>query len=97
VLRVFPLWPDFQPITLLRAGQGQPYEIRFGEEPLPDTEAGQAGVSEEMLGRFSAFADLAQQHGLKLIVGLVTGWMSGRLFMPRPGRPERAHRPLAIQ
>jgi hypothetical protein len=82
VLRVFPLWSDFQPITLLRAGQGQPYEIRFGDEPLPDTEVGQAGVSEEMLGRFQAFADLAHQHRLKLVVGLVTGWMSGRLFVP---------------
>jgi hypothetical protein len=82
VLRVFPLWPDFQPIHLLRAGQGQPYEIRFGEEPLPDTEAGRAGVSEEMLGRFKHFADLADQYGLRLVVGLVTGWMSGRLFVP---------------
>lgn len=82
VLRVFPLWPDFQPITLLRAGQGQPYEIRFGEEPLPDTEAGQAGVSEEMLERFQVFADLALKHDLQLVIGLVTGWMSGRLFVP---------------
>ena len=36
------------------------------------------------MARFAAFADLAAQHGLKLIVGLVTGWMSGRLFVP-PG------------
>ena len=82
VLRVFPLWPDFQPLTLLRAGQGQPYEFRFGEEPLPDTEVGQAGISQEMLDRFRVFADLADRYGLKLVVGLVTGWMSGRLFVP---------------
>lgn len=82
VLRVFPLWPDLQPLTLLRAGAGQPYEMRFGEEPLPDTEAGRAGVSALAVERFGAFADLAEKHGLKLVVGLITGWMSGRLFVP---------------
>ena len=30
VLRVFPLWPDFQPLTLLRTGGG-PVEFRHGE------------------------------------------------------------------
>ena len=83
VLRVFPLWPDFQPITQLydrrRAGR---MRYRHGEAPLPDDEAGRAGVSAEALARFAEFADLAEQHGLKLIVGLVTGWMSGRLFVP---------------
>ena len=36
------------------------------------------------MARFATFADLAERHGLKLVVGLVTGWMSGRLFVP-PG------------
>ena len=80
VLRVFPLWPDFQPIHLLRAGAGEPYEVRFGERPLPDDEIGQAGVSAEMLTRFRFFADTAKAEGLQLIVGLITGWMSGRLI-----------------
>src|SRR5512137_1083359 len=82
VLRVFPLWPDFQPLTLLRGGAGAPVEYRFGEEPLPDDECGRAGVSQAALERFAAFADLAQARGLQLVVGLVTGWMSGRLFVP---------------
>ena len=44
--------------------------------------------------RFADFADLAEKHGLKLIVGLLTGWMSGRLFVPPAlRRPERADRP----
>ena len=81
VLRVFPLWPDFQPLTQLGTGSG-PVEFRHGEDPLPDTLAGQAGMSDAMLERFGEFADLAAQHGLKLIVGLITGWMSGRLFVP---------------
>lgn len=81
VLRVFPLWPDFQPLTQLGAGFG-PVEFRHGEEALPDDEAGLAGVSAVAMERFRIFADLAEQQGLKLIVGLITGWMSGRLFAP---------------
>jgi len=84
VLRVFPLWPDFQPITQLYTGAGRPMEMRHGEAPLTDDEAGRAGVSDVAMARFAAFADLAERHGLRLIVGLVTGWMSGRLFVP-PG------------
>ena len=97
-LRVFPLWPDFQPISLLRGGEGKPMEFRFGEMPLPPDEAGQAGVSISAIQHFADFADLAKKHGLKLIVGLVTGWMSGRLFVPPAleGRNVLTD-PLAIQ
>ena len=82
VLRVFPLWPDFQPLAQLYGGGGSPHEIRLGEEPLGDDEAGQAGLSEAAMARFAAFADMAKRHGLRLVVGLLTGWMSGRLFVP---------------
>ncbi len=81
-LRVFPLWPDFQPIRLLRKYGLIPYEYRLGEEPLPATEEGRAGVSAEMLARFGVLADEAHARGLRLVVGLITGWMSGRLFVP---------------
>lgn len=82
VLRVFPLWPDFQPLRMHRGGAQEPYEPRMGEDPLPDTEAGRAGLDETMLDRFASFAALAEKYGLKLIVGLLTGWMSGRMFVP---------------
>lgn len=82
VMRVFPLWPDFQPLSLLRGGAGAPAELRFGEEPLPEDEAGRAGVSAVMVQRFAEFASMANRYHLKLIVGLITGWMSGRLFVP---------------
>jgi endo-1,4-beta-mannosidase len=82
LLRVFPLWPDFQPICLLRTGGGAPVEVRFGEEPLPDDEAGQAGMSAAALEHFGEFLDLAEKHGLKFNIGLLTGWMSGRLHVP---------------
>lgn len=82
VLRVFPLWPDFQPLDLLRGGGGHPVEYRHGEEPLEDDEAGRAGVSPEAMDHFRTFLDLAEKYRLKCIVGLLTGWMSGRLFTP---------------
>ena len=82
VLRVFPLWPVFQPITALYQVAGQFKEFRFGDAPLPDTDAGQAGMSQEALDRFAALIDMADAHGLKLEVALITGWMSGRMFVP---------------
>ena len=82
LLRVFPLWPDFQPIHLLRGGGGHPVEVRFGEDPLPDDDCGQAGMSQEMMARFGVFLDLAHEHGLVFNIGLLTGWMSGRLHVP---------------
>lgn len=82
VIRVFPLWPDFQPIYQFYSGGGSLKEIRFKDGPLPGTGPGKDGVSEEALAHFKQFADLAQKHNVKLIVGLVTGWMSGQLFVP---------------
>ncbi len=81
-LRCFPLWSVFQPISLLRGFGGDPVEYRFGDSPLPHDEFGQAGVSREAMEHFSVLADLASKHELELIIGLVTGWMSGRLFAP---------------
>jgi hypothetical protein len=82
VLRVFPLWPDFQPIAAIYGGNGHVAEVRMGEHRLPDDELGQAGLSREAMDKFRTLADIAGRFGLKLIVGLITGWMSGRLFVP---------------
>ena len=82
VLRIFPLWPDFQPLKLHRKGGGSFGEIRMGEDALPFTEEGKAGVSSLMADRFDIFLKLAEKYNLKLVVGLLTGWMSGRLYVP---------------
>ncbi len=82
IVRVFPLWPDFQPLTKLYECSGNFREIRMNELPFPDTETGRAGVEAKQLDNFRTLADLASQNGLKLVVGLVTGWMSGRLYVP---------------
>lgn len=82
VLRVFPLWPDFQPLKRHTTYAQIPREMRFGEEPLPDTPAGRAGVDPVMVERFRRLAELAEERKLRLVVGLVTGWMSGRMYVP---------------
>ena len=82
VLRVFPLWPDFQPLNQLYGNRGNRAEIRLGEDVLDDTGPGFAGLDPVMLDRFEVLCEQAQAKGFSLIVGLITGWMSGRLFMP---------------
>lgn len=81
-LRTFLMWPDFQPLTAFYKPEGKIYEWGINGKPLPDTEAGQAGVSEEMCKNFEDFCRLADKYGFKLIVGLLTGHMSSGLFVP---------------
>lgn len=81
VLRVFPLWSDFQPLTYVK-GNGY-YEIRNGDIALDrSTPEGLAGVDPVMIQRFEEFVLLAKQYDMQLIVPLITGWMSGRMFFP---------------
>ena len=81
LLRVFPLWSDFQPLTGGDCASGV-YEYQLEGKTLPDTAAGRAGVSEEMCRRFERFCALAEKHGFGLIVGLITGQMSFGGFYP---------------
>ncbi len=82
-LRVFPNWRDFQPVKKLYAQRGTLGEYVYGEEEecLDDHPC---GLSEEMVDHFREFAKIADRYGMKLMVSLVTGWMSGRLFLPQP-------------
>lgn len=78
-LRVFPNWRDFQPILPIYAGGGSLVEYRLEGDRLPQNPE---YLDETMLSRFSRFCDIAEEYGLSLIVGILTGWMSGRLFIP---------------
>ncbi len=82
LLRVFPLWPDFQPVRALYGVNGELKEYRMGEMPLPDTPMGQAGVSEEAMEKFAQFLSIGKKYNIRFVVSLITGWMSGRLFVP---------------
>jgi len=83
VLRVFPLWPDFQPIYQVYGGGGDKKYIATKDElPIPLSGPGSDGMSEQQMQHFEVFADLARKYKLKLVVGLITGWMSGQLYVP---------------
>jgi hypothetical protein len=78
VARVFPLWPDFQPLTTDRGWGGRFEGHLQNDGPLKNY----AAVDDEMMARFRFVCDAAEKRNIKLIVGLVTGWMSGRMFVP---------------
>ena len=79
-LRVFPLWSDFQPIsTYIKAGRN---EMRINDKPLDKSPEGIAGVDPVMIDRFSRFMELCDKYNMKLLVCLLNGWMSGRMFFP---------------
>lgn len=80
LIRVFPLWSDFQPVCQLRSCMGTPREYAWTDGTALSLQSD--GLCSEMLERFRIVADLAEKHHLKLVVALLTGWMSGRLMVP---------------
>ena len=76
-IRIFPLWSDFQPVSHTFS-LDKSFCARTDDKPLGT----RAGLDETMLARFSRVLDLADKYGFKVVVGLITGWMSGRLFYP---------------
>lgn len=78
-LRVFPNWRDFQPVHPHLGGGAAVVDYRLHDADLPENPY---YLDETMLERFGIFCDLAEKYGLKLIVGLITGFMSGRTFLP---------------
>ena len=59
-LRVFPLWPDFQPLTRQYGYGNGARGVAFRVGPLPNP----AGVDEEMMHRFRFLCDAASRQGL---------------------------------
>ena len=78
-LRVFINWRDFQPVHTLYGPMNsiKCYVMKDLSEPTNPYY-----LDEEMLDHFNDFCDLAEKYGFKLIVGIITGWMSGRMFAP---------------
>ena len=78
-MRVFPNWRDFQPVCKLRGWRGSMKQYRMvGDKPLENP----FGIDANMIARFLDMCDIAERYGIKLVVSVVTGWMSGRLFCP---------------
>ena len=78
-LRAFPNWRDFQPVQGMYEWRGHFKEYRLTGDRFPTNEY---YIDEEMIAHFLDFCDLAQKYGMSVIVSVVTGWMSGRLFVP---------------
>ena len=78
-LRVFPNWKNFQPVISLQAGGNRTREYRMESGKLPENPY---YIDPVMLERFHTFCRIAEKYGMKLIVGVLTGWMSGRTFTP---------------
>lgn len=76
-LRAFPIWRDFQPVEPYVGGQGMFLEYTTGGKS-----SNPYYLDDEMLARMQQFLDLCEKHGMQVILGLMTGWMSGRLFIP---------------
>ncbi len=82
-IRIFPLWPDFQPIKMFYNYLNSPYEIRYtNDKALDGSPEGIAGVDKTAVDNMQFLLDTAHKNGIKVIMGLLTGWMSGRLFVP---------------
>ena len=80
-IRVFPSWDVFQPISDTY-GCKDTFRLRVGETPVEYTEFTNSGLSRSALDNFKTLLTLAEKYNLKVIVALITGWMSGRKFMP---------------
>lgn len=78
-LRVFPLWDTFQPIKPYYVGSKFLGEYRMCDGSMPNNPY---YIDETMVERFVTLCRIADEYGIKLIVGILTGWMSGRLFIP---------------
>jgi len=79
VVRVFPTWRDFQPIIPVYAGACNLRHYILEGEREPENEY---WIDSVMVDRFLRFCDLCHERNIKIIVGIITGWMSGRLFIP---------------
>ena len=78
-IRVFPNWKDFQPVVPYMRGGGEITEFGFKKEKTVEN---QYYLDECMLKRFSLFLDICEKYEVNVIVGLITGFMSGGFFVP---------------
>lgn len=78
-MRVFPNWRDFQPIDANYCYQGDRGEYVNANTGKPVYDD---GVDMDRIADFRDFCHAAEQNGMTLVVSVVTGWMSGRLFVP---------------
>lgn len=78
-MRVFPNWREFQPVKRLYQWRNKECDcVTVDEQPLED----ETGVDKNQIANFRHFALTCHKYGIELVVAVVTGWMSGRMFVP---------------
>ncbi len=86
-IRIFPSWEDFQPIRENPIPKSpwfnkQGFRVRTGEEFLEGQPFPESGLSAKKLDEFKRLIEIAGEHGIKVLVAFLTGWMSGRRLIP---------------
>ncbi|MBQ8526067.1 MAG: cellulase family glycosylhydrolase [Clostridia bacterium] len=78
-IRVFPAWRDFQPVRPNYTANGavEEYVMENGQKP-----GNPYFLDEKKLENFSILLDICKKNDIKVIIGLVTGWMSGAMLIP---------------
>ncbi|MBQ3234888.1 MAG: cellulase family glycosylhydrolase [Clostridia bacterium] len=79
-IRVFPLLSDFMPVERSHA-KTDTFALRKNGVPL-EYLSFKSGLCEEACEKFKTLLRLAKNYGFKVIVALITGWMSGKKFVP---------------
>ncbi|HEY3415340.1 MAG TPA: hypothetical protein VGM23_00525, partial [Armatimonadota bacterium] len=84
VARIFLRWEDFQPIREYRGylAKGEPVLRCLAQHDCLDECTFPDLVDPLMVERLAEMCALAKKHGIKLIVTLFVGWMSGVTFEP---------------
>lgn len=83
VIRMFPLWSDFQPIENYRVGNGNIRVVSRDAVAAVDSPEALAEIDPVMAERLDRFLVLCEERQIRVILGLLTGWMSGRTYIPR--------------
>lgn len=79
IIRMFPNWRDFQPVEAVLGYGGGIEDMCFsGGRPIDND----CMLDSTSMERFDLFCDICEEYKIKMIVGIVTGWMSGGLFIP---------------
>ena len=83
LLRVFPLWSVFQPIDVVERYQGNVEGVSVdGGITILHDKSDDAGINKDAFEHFGTLLDIAEEYKIDVIPSLITGWMSGRLFVP---------------
>ncbi len=78
-IRMFPNWREFQPACAVCGHSNTFDEYRDANDDKFDNEF---LIDKNQIANFKTVCSIAEKYNIKLIVAVLTGWMSGRLYTP---------------